>query len=198
MIGKPLAAIALSAAWALALGGCVIPEPISLATTPPTPEEGLVVTGSYPPLFASVPGDPDTVPGHCVVTVGPTSVDDPSGTPLTARFFLNLNNSDVNDPGLTTSPLAFAGTTDIGLNPPDSNDPTVQSLPQETIDLSNRLPYLIQPSQQAQQANVLLVFVSDGFSDDASSLWQPLSGKSATNASWTIDLSQCPSLFDYQ
>jgi hypothetical protein len=191
MLGKPLAAIALSTAWAIGLAGCVIPEPIFEEPPAPVPDEGLVIEEASPP-YSSVPAQAQGLSTDCFVDVSLPEVLDPSGAPVTARFFLNLNNANA-DQALTATPLPFEGSTDIALQAANEDQPTLQNLPLQVIDLNNYLAYLTQPTAASPQPNILEVFVSDGFSDDKTQLWAPSGTHSFDHTSWNIDLTGCTS-----
>ncbi len=196
MIGRPLGAIALSVAWASAMAGCVIPEPIFEEPPPAVPDEGLVIEETLP---QSSTVTAQTVGGDCLVGVSLPEVLDPSGAPVTARFFLNLNNPDA-DQAVTALPLHFEGATaagsiDVPLEVANEDEPNLINLPPQEIDLNSFLPFLTQPTGGAPQPNTLQIFISDGFSDDPTQLWAPAAQSSYAYAFWYIDLTDCPSLF---
>jgi hypothetical protein len=192
MIGKPLAAtIALSTAWAVALAGCVIPEPITEEPPAVVPDQGLLIFS--PPPYSSVRAQPEGLSSTCIVNLSIPQVLDPSSAPLTARIFLNLDSSGP-DQALTDAPLLFeGGTTDLQLGVANEGFPTLFSLPNQPINLSDYLPYL-QPSGSSQP-NFLSIFISDDFSDDQNTLWQPVAGKLYASVVLEIDLTECLDFF---
>ncbi len=192
MIGKPLAAtIALSAAWAVAQAGCVIPEPITEEPPAVIPDEGLLIFTPLP--YSSVRAQTQGPSSDCLVNVSISQVLDPSSAPLTARIFLNLDSAGPPQ-ALTDAPLLFeGGTTDLQLGEANEDEPTVFSLSNQVINLSNYLPYL-QPSGSSQP-NFLSIFISDDFSDDQATLWQPVAGKLYASVVLEIDMTGCPDFF---
>ena len=179
MTRRALAATIVSAAWAAALAGCVLPEPIFEEPPPAVPDEGLVIEETLPELNTTVVAQTNSISGDCLVDVGLPEVLDPSGATVFARFFLNLNNPNA-DQAITSFPLTFegsgtGGTTDIELIEASETSVDLINLPRQEIDLNNYLPYLIQPTAGSPQPNTLQIFISDGFSNDPTQLWAPAS-----------------------
>jgi hypothetical protein len=177
------------------MAGCVLPEPIFEEPPPAVPDEGILIEETIPSdttVTAISQG------AACNVTVELPEVLYPGGAnpgaaPVFARFFLNLNNPNASA-ALTIYPLAFEGSADIRLQSANTEEPTLISLPSVTIDLSNYEAYLTQPTAGTPQPNTLEVVVSDGFSDNPTQLWLPVSQASEDPFSWYIDLTNCPSL----
>src|SRR5208282_788849 len=119
MTRRALGATIVSAAWAAALAGCVLPEPIFEEPPPEAPDQGLVIELPFPDS-STVVAETNPISGDCLVSVSLREVLNQSNAPeVTARFFLNLNNPNANQ-AVTALPLTFegsgsGGSTDIAL-----------------------------------------------------------------------------------
>ncbi|HUB07565.1 MAG TPA: hypothetical protein VMB50_11215 [Myxococcales bacterium] len=185
----------------LALAACVLPEPITQEPPPTNPDQGLEILATNP-LQRVAPAY--VTGGQCTVSLGVT-VANPSGNPLTARFFLNDGNPDVLTE--TNQPLGFEGggagtgvTTDFQLSvASESGQQPEFQLASQAINLGDYLAFLVPPSESSSAAvNFIEIVVSDGFAaptpNDLNFWREAAPQKSVTSAFWNIDLSSCAGL----
>jgi hypothetical protein len=164
------------------LGSCIWPQSVNEEPPPSLVDQAPAIV-SINPDVASI--DSSVNGPSCVLKVQHAFVTSPFGLPLTARFYVNFRN-----PTVTEEPINVAGVTDVPMT--ESATPPGE-VPRYDFALTPQTIHLENPDVQSKlitgEANVLWLWVSDGFLDSTSPTAIP--GRYSTSTSWTINLSQC-------